>query len=109
MSPAPVKGLKQRRSRERAAKAVVRIIAAEMPDYRQQAEAMYATIRPGTTGRGLRAVQRPQLSKPIKRPEKSRLQEFVPWVEGVIMATFSVEEINDEQKHKPSGTGTFKS
>ena len=44
----PVKGLKQRRSRERAAMAVVRIIAAEMPDYRQHVEAMYAKVRPRT-------------------------------------------------------------
>ena len=105
----PVKGLKQCRSRERAAKAVVRTIAAEMPDYRQHAETKYATFRPCATGKGLRAVQRPPLSKPIRRPEKSRFQEFFPWVEGVIMATFSVQEINDERKQIPSRTGTFKS
>lgn len=94
----PVKGLKQRRSREKAAKAVVRIIAAEMPGYIRRAETPYATLRSGAIDKGVRAGKRHRPTKPVKRPDKASFRDFPLWIESVITTTFEVEEIHGGQR-----------
>ena len=75
----PVKDLKSRKSRERAAAKVLPIIKAEMAQYKKRTEEMYLDWKDL------------HLNKPLNRPDKSRFEEFFRWVECVTMSALGVE------------------
>ena len=76
----PARNLKRQKSREKAIEEVLRIIEAEIPNYRKQAEYRY------TKWKLIR------FKKPLKRPDESRFQEFLPWVKYVMETTLETEE-----------------